>query len=31
MRFLLDRRRLCAPGLARARDTTGQRLLRPAP
>lgn len=31
MRFLLDRRRLCAPGLARARDTTGQRLLRSAP
>ncbi|MFE9024351.1 hypothetical protein ACFYNL_38200 [Streptomyces sp. NPDC007808] len=31
MRFLLDRRRLCTPGLARARDTTGQRLLRFAP
>ncbi|GAA2426609.1 hypothetical protein [Streptomyces coeruleofuscus] len=30
MRFLLDRR-LCAPGLAHARDATGQRLLRFAP
>ncbi|GGX17993.1 hypothetical protein [Streptomyces lomondensis] len=31
MRFLLDRRRMCAPGLGRARDATGKSLLPFAP